>query len=187
VLVRASLLLGVKGAIEAAREAFPAFRIPVEEGGFLREVGESGHEIALESLAIIEEYPMPERPSMTLTGHARATWALFDYWRATGDREAESLVARCAGGAEFALDRYDVGYWARADLDSAWRAPRLSSRDGIAEQALVMTILRDLTGRSAFGEASLRWRRYEQSVAARTRAALGRIAFALTNPGAPES
>lgn len=185
VLVRASLLLGVGRAIEAAREAFPCFRTPVEEGGLLREVGEEGHEGAVESLALVEEYPMPDRPSMGLSGHVRAVWSIFDCWRATGESEAERLLERCVQGADFVLDRYDVGHWTRADLDSTWRGTRLSSRDGIAEQALMMEIIRDMTGRSAFGDAARRWRQYAGSLRSSARAALARLAFAVANPGAP--
>jgi hypothetical protein len=187
VLVRASLLLGVKGAIEAAREAFPAFRTPVEEGGLLREVGERGHEGAVESLVLVEEYPMHERPSMALAGHTRAVWSIFDYWRATDDAEASSLLERCAQGTEFVLERYDVGYWTRADLDPAWRGSRLLSPGGLAEQALAMAVLHDMTGRRAFADASRGWRRHAASTASRARAALGRLAFGLANPGAPRS
>jgi len=185
VLVRASLLLGVERAIEAAREAFPGFRTPAEEGGLLREVGEGGHERAVESLALVEEYPMPERPSMALSGHARAVWSIFDYWRATGDSEASSLLERCVEGTEFVLDRYDTGYWTRADLDSTWRGARLSSRGGIAEQALALETLRDMTGRRAFGEAAGRWRRHAASLRSRARASIQRLAFGRANPGAP--
>jgi hypothetical protein len=184
-LVRASSLLGLRGAIDAAGEAFPAFRTPVEEGGLLREVGERGHEGTVESLAFIEEYPMHGRPSMTLAGHVRAAWSIFDYWCATGDTEAERLFERCVGGAEFVLDRYEVGRWARADLDSAWRGPRLSSAAGIEGQAVALEILADLTGRSAFERAAARWRGYAASPTARVRALVARTAFALANPGAP--
>jgi hypothetical protein len=184
-LVRASLLLGVAGAIEAAREAFPAFRTPVEEGGLLREVGEGGHEGAVESLALIEEYPMPGRPSMALLGHVRAVWSVFDYWCATGDGEAERLLERCLRGTEFVLDRYDVGRWTRADLDSSWRGLRLSSAAGIVEQALAIEILGDLTGTSAFAEAAARWRGYAASVLSRVRASVLGASFAFANPGAP--
>jgi heparosan-N-sulfate-glucuronate 5-epimerase len=184
-LVRASLLLGLRGAIEAAREAFPAFRTPVEEGGLLREVGERGHEGAVESLAVIEEYPMPGRPSMALSGHARAVWSIFDYWRATGDGEAERLFERCVRGTEFVLDRYEVGRWARADLDSGWRGRRPASSAGMAEQALALRVLADLTGRSAFEQAADRWRGYAASPWLRLRATIAATVFALANPGAP--
>lgn len=185
VLVRASLLLGLPGALEAARSAFPAFRTPVDDGGLLREIGEEGHEATVESLAIIEQYPMPDRPSMVLLGHVRAVWAIFDFWRATDDSAARRLLDRCVSGTEFILDMYDLGYWARGDLDSAWRGVRLSSATGIAEDALGLTILHEMTGRSAFGEAARRWRRYAASPRSRVRASFLRSAFRLTNPGAP--
>jgi len=124
---------------------------------------------------------------MTFPGHTRAVWAIFDYWRATGDAEASRLLERCARGAEFVLDRYDTGYWARADLDPAWRGARLSSPDALAEQALGAAILADVTRRSVFSDASERWRRYGARAASRARAALARLAFALANPGAPAS
>lgn len=185
-LVRASLLLGVSRALEAATEAFPAFRTPVDEGGFLREVGEKGHhEGAIESLAFIEQYAMRERPSMDLPGHVRAVWAISDYWQATDDSEARRLLERCVSGTEFVLDRYDLGYWTRRDLDSTWRGVRVSSSEGIAEEALGLAILHEMTGRGAFAEAARRWRGYEASARCRVRAALLRAAFRLANAGAP--
>jgi hypothetical protein len=186
VLVRASLLLGVPRALEAAREAFPAFRTPVDEGGFLREVGEKGHhEGAIESLALVEQYAMPERPSMDLLGHVRAVWAVFDYRRATNDDEARRLFERCVSGTEFILDRYDLGYWTRRDLDSRWRGARLPSTAGILDEALALEILHEMTGRDAFAEAARRRRGYAAGLRRRVRASFQRAAFRLANTGAP--
>ena len=39
------------------------------------------------------------------------------------------------------LDRYDIGYWTRADLDSSWRGARLSSQKGLSEQSLALAVL----------------------------------------------
>lgn len=186
VLVRASLLLGVPRALEAAREAFPAFRTPVDEGGFLREVGEKGHhEGAIESLAFIEQYAMPERPSMDLLGHVRAVWGILDYRQATDDDEARRLLERCVSGTEFVLDRYDLGYWTRRDLDTAWRGARLPSPAGILDEAVALEIIYEMTGRDAFAEAARRRRGYGASARRRLRASLLRAAFRLGNRGAP--
>jgi len=185
VLVRASLLLSLSGAIEAAAEAFPAFRTPVAEGGLLREVGEAGHEGAVDSLAIVEEFPMADRASMVLLGHVRALWAIFDYARASRDDAARRLFDRCTSGLEFLLHRYDLGFWTRLDLDARWRGPRLSSPAGIAEQALSLRIVHQMTQRTAFSDAGARWSRYAESAGPRLRASVQRLAFRLANPGAP--
>lgn len=185
VLVRASVLLSLPGALEAAAEAFPAFRTPVTEGGLLREVGEAGHEGAVDSLAIVEEFPMADRASMVLLGHVRALWAIFDYARASRDDTAWRLFDRCASGLEFLLDSYDVGFWTRHDLDAGWRGTRLSSLAGIAEQALSLDVLHQMAHRPAFSDAGKRWSGYAMSAGPRLRASARRWAFRLANPGAP--
>lgn len=168
VLARAASLLGVPRAIETARTAVGAFSTPVADGGLLREVGDEGEEGGLASLAFIEEYPLEDRPVLDLSGHVRAIWGIYDYARVANDGAAETIFDRCVRGLEFELDRFDLGYWTRSNLD-ARRSVQVSTVRAIREQILQMEVMHDLTGRPAFQAAARRWRGYASDWRLRTR------------------
>lgn len=181
VLARAASLLGVAGALETARTALAAFSAPVADGGLLREIGDEGEEGGLETLAFIEEYPIEGRPVLNLSGHVRALWGIHDYEVVTGDSGAASLFERCVRGLEFELDRFDLGYWTRPDLDAGRRGIELSSAAGIREHILQMNVMHDLTGREVFKATAHRWGRYAADWKTRGTVSLKRLAFWAAN------
>jgi len=181
VLVRASSLLRMPGALEAARRAAGAFATSVTEGGVLREVGDGGHEGGLESLAVFEEYPIPDRPSMTLSGHVRALWAIHDLSKLVRDDSVTSLLDRGVRGLLFVIDRYDVGYWARYDLDETWRGTNLASPQELELLSLQLGSLGELTGVDEFSETGRRFAGYATDSAGRRRALWNRFRFRLRN------
>jgi len=183
VLVRAVSLLHMEGALEAARRAVGAFHTGVEDGGFLREIGEAGADYGVESLAFIEEYPVPEAPRMVLGSHVKATWALFDYLNVHEDPSVRALFNRCVSGLAFSLERFDLGYWTSASLDGRRIRPASSERH--RTHALMMDVLHRMTGDAAFGDAARRWRGYASESRNRARARLARARAALANAGAP--
>lgn len=185
VLVRAAMLLKLEGAADAARRAFGGFRAGLEDGGFLREIGEEGHDAGPESLAFIEEYALPDRPAMILDTHARGLWAIHDFLRLGDDRAAESLFRRCVRGLVFVLDRYDLGYWTRGDLDPSRRSVCPSTLEGIATHVVMLDVLERMSGDQELGRASERWRAYMGSHRGRARAWAGRVLSGLAGaPGA---
>lgn len=187
VLVRAVSLLRQDGALESARRAVGAFHTGIEDGGFLREIGEPGVEGGVESLAFIEEFPLDGTPRMVLTSHVRAVWALFDYLNIDEDPGVRALLNRCIDGLVFSLDRFDLGYWTTAHLDGRRVRPADPRRH--ATHALMMDVLHRMTGVDAFEAAAGRWRGYAQSSRNRARARLERARAALANAGttvAPE-
>ena len=182
VLVRAGTLLGMDGAIECARRAIIGFATPVEDGGFLREVGEEGCEGGLETMAFAEEYPIVGCPSMTFGGHARAMLALSDFAALDGDQGVRALLGRYARGLEYVLDRFDLGFWSRADLDPRWRGMRITSITQHTEQVLQLSLLCHITECNVFGSISEQWRVHAQLRRQRWKSRLLAGRFRIMNP-----
>lgn len=178
-LVRASQLLGVEDAMETARTAVAAFATPVADGGFLREMGESGAGVGIDSPAFLEEYPMEDRPVMDLSGHLRGLLGVHDYCQACDDRSASSLRDRCVRGLSFVLERFDLGYWTRDDLDGLRDRVNVSSMASLREHVLHMSVLAELSDDDSLRESGLRWRAYAGDPACRLRALAGRVALRL--------
>ncbi|MBM3307478.1 MAG: hypothetical protein FJY74_04050 [Candidatus Eisenbacteria bacterium] len=183
-LVRAGTLFRVEGTLECASRAMGGFHLTVEDGGMLREVGTPGQEGGLESLAFIEEYPMLDRASLVLSGHVHAMWGIYDHWKATGDHASEVLFDRCLRGLRFLLDRYDLGYWTRCDLDASWRGVRPANPARQRLHAAQMMTLHRMTGDEQLLDAARRWESYAARWSCRARARLNRVRFALRNRGA---
>ena len=181
VLVRAASLLHQKGALVAAKRAMGAFYASVDDGGFLREIGEAGDAGVVASLAFIEEYPLPSAPRMALASHARSIWAMHDYLSVEEDPGARILLNRCVDGLLFVLDRFDLGYWTCAYLEGQRRRPASAGRHGT--HVLVMDVLARMTGFAGFAEAGARWRDYAQDSRKRARAKLERARAALVDAG----
>lgn len=160
VLVRAGTLFHLGGALDAARRAMGGFQVTVEDGGFLREIGDPGQESGLDSLAFIEEYPMTDRPSMVLSGHVHAMWGVFDYMTVTRDERAAALFDRCLRGLKSVLDGYDVGFWTRYDLDDGWPAVNLASPMYQWMHVRQMESLHRITGDDTFLDTARRWEAY---------------------------
>jgi hypothetical protein len=176
VLVRAAYLLRRPGALDAARRAMGAFHTSVDEGGFLREVGEEGYDGGVASLAFIEEYPIPGPPRMTLSSHVLSVWAMHDYLGVEDDPGARVLLGRCVNGLAFVLDRFDLGYWTAAHLEGG--RPRPARSDRHATHILMMDVLARMTGSPSFAETGARWREYARDPRNRARARLERAAWA---------
>ncbi len=173
-VVRAWTLLGTPGAEETASSAAAALAAPVSDGGLLREIGEPTGDAGIDSLAFLEEYPIDARPVLDLSGHARGLLGVHDYWLACGDASAASLRERCLKGLAFVIDRYDLGYWTRDDLDGASPRVRVSSAAALGEHVLHASVLADISGMGLFRDTSSRWHSYESSPLCRLRALAGR-------------
>jgi len=183
VLIRSASLLHMDGALEAAWRALGAFHTSVDDGGFLREIGEAGSDCGVDSLAFIEEYPVPDAPRMILGSHVRAVWALFDFLNADDDPGVRALLGRCIRGLVFTLDRFDLGYWTSASLDG--RRIRPASFERHCTHVQMMEVLHRMTGEQPFEEAARRWHDYGQDSRGRARAKLARARAALANAGTP--
>lgn len=181
VLVRADSLFRVEGALDCASRAMGGFHLTVEDGGFLREVGSPGQEGGLESLAFIEEYPMLDRPSLVLNGHVHAMWGVYDHWKVAHDHASEVLFDRCLRGLRFLLDRYDLGYWTRYDLDERWRGANPSSPIYHRIHIAQMEVLHRMTGDEELLAAARRWDSYAGSPWKRLKAYWRKVRFKVLN------
>ena len=182
VLVRAGTLLNMEGALDCARRAVIGFATPVEDGGFLREVGEEGHEGGLETMAFAEEYPIPGRASMTFGGHARAMFALSDFAALESDDGVRTLLDRYARGLEYVLDRFDLGFWSRMDLDPRWRGVRIASYTQHTEHVLQLSLLSGIKGCDSLDSTSQRWGAYARVRGLRWKSRLLEGRFRIRNP-----
>ncbi|MFH1502353.1 MAG: D-glucuronyl C5-epimerase family protein [Candidatus Eisenbacteria bacterium] len=182
VLVRAARLFGMDGALELARRALGGFLAPVADGGMLREMGDAAQDAGVESMAFLEEYPMRGRPSMVLNGHVHAMWGIYDLLQATGDASARSLFERCLRGLTFVLDRYDLGYWTRYDLDEGWRCVNPASRHYHRIHVRQLMTLHRMTGDDELIDLARRWESYLDDRAGSRRAYWEKVRFKLLNP-----
>jgi hypothetical protein len=182
-LIRSAMLFGNAQSEAAARRAFGGFRTAVEDGGFLRELGEAGEEGGLASLAFIEEYPVVEVSCMPLASHMKGLWAIFDFTQALGDASARKLFERCVAGLVFVLDRFDTGYWTTSDLDPRRRATRPASRDRHETHVVMIETLARMTSDPEVHRAAARWRCYLSDSRSGARALLERAKSAVMNVG----
>lgn len=182
-LVRSAVLFQDRDSRTAAERALGGLRTSVEDGGFLREVGEAGEEGGLESLAFVDDYPVPGTPIMPLAAHVRGLWAIFDSWHSSDDASVWKLFERCVGGLVFMLDRFDLGYWTAVDLDSRRRSRRPASRERHETHVVMMEVLSRMTPDERIAEAGSRWRRYLDDPRNARRAWLERARTAVVNTG----
>jgi hypothetical protein len=117
-LVRVHRATGRDRYLDTAREAFRSLTIPAADGGVSLPEGDDG--------AWLEE-TIVEPPTHILNGFLWALWGVRDYAGATGDAEAERLVARCAKTLARHLEEYDCGFWSLYE-QSGTRLPMLASR-----------------------------------------------------------
>lgn len=181
-LVRAAVLLRTDGAREAARRAFGGLRTSVGDGGFLREIGDGSDVGDIPSLAFIDELPVQEPRLLAFETHVRGLWAAFDYGFMDSDDSSRGLFERCLDGLSFVLERYDLGYWTRADLRAGPRATRPTSEGGLETQVMMLEVLFAMSQRAEFGSAARRWESYVTRPVGRTRALLGRAWSAIAGP-----
>ncbi|MBD3348760.1 MAG: hypothetical protein GF400_06150 [Candidatus Eisenbacteria bacterium] len=177
-VVRAQVLLGLPRAGDVARNAFAAFTAPVEDGGFLREVGDPAGEAGVETPVFLEEYPIEGRPVMNLSGHMRGMLGVYDYWRASRDEAAGSMWRRSLSGLRFVLDRYDLGYWTLDDLDGGRGRLNVTTVSSLREHVLHLSVLSDLAADATLRTAADTWREYLRSPLRGPRALRARLSRA---------
>src|SRR6202166_3837194 len=106
-LVRAHAETGEEKYLSAAALAFRSFQVDVESGGVKFEDAEKN--------TWFEEY-LVSPPTHILNGFIWAIWGVYDYFLATGSRDAMTLFRASVKTLEANLDRYDLGFWSRYEL-----------------------------------------------------------------------
>ena len=150
VLVRAYKLTQKEAYLEAAHQAFRAFKVPVTEGGviFLDENDQLW----------IEEY-IVRQPSHILNGFIWSLWGVYDYYLATNSDQAKQLYEAGLRTIQENLSRYDTGSWSLYDL-SALKLKMIASHFYHQLHIVQLRIMYNLTGEETFLEYAKRWEAY---------------------------
>jgi len=152
--------------LEAARRALLALSTPTEAGGMLTEAG--GH-------LWIEEY-IVDPPTHILNGCLWASWGLYDYWLATGDRNAFDLFKAVSRSAAERLPAFDTGFWSLYE-QSGTRMKMLASPFYHRLHIAQLEVMHQLTGDASFQSFALLWSRYQSNAVKRGYAFVHKCAF----------
>jgi heparosan-N-sulfate-glucuronate 5-epimerase len=159
-LVRAHAETGEQKYLHAAALAFRSFQVDVESGGVKFEDAEKN--------TWFEEY-LVSPPTHILNGFIWATWGVYDYFLATGSRDAMSLFAAAVKTLEANLGRYDLGFWSRYEL-SATLLPMIASPFYHRLHVTQLFVMYRITSLKVFEQYARRWENYARSRSGRGRA-----------------
>lgn len=169
VLLRANRETGDKKYLEAARDAFEAFKIDIANGGVTYR-DQNGN-------IWFEEY-IVNPPTHILNGFIWGSWGVYDYAIASGDAEAKSLWASALDTLRSELHRFDTGFWSLYEL-SGTLLPMLASPFYHSLHITQLRVLHTLTGDPIFSDFAERWENYKQRRWNRNRALAGKAVFKL--------
>lgn len=169
VLVRAHRESGEMRYLVAAQHALASFYHPMTEGGvaFADDCGDLW----------FEEY-IVSPPTHILNGFIWASWGVYDYFLATGDRAAKDLFSRALETMLHNLDRYDLGFWSLYE-QSGTRLPMVASMFYHQLHIVQLRVMHRLTAEDTFARMAERWDGYTRSRAKRMRALCYKSAFKL--------
>lgn len=155
--------------LHIAKRAFSSFLAGIDSGGvqFTDEGGD----------VWFEEYVVSP-PTHILNGFIWAAWGVYDYFLATGSKEAISLFAGAVKTLRQNLDRYDLGFWSLYE-QSGTRLPMIASPFYHKLHVTQLRIMHKITQEEVFREYADRWERYGRSRSKRTRALCYKSAFKL--------
>ena len=166
-LVRAWQATEDRRFLTAADRALAAMLEPISAGGtgFADESG----------CWWIEEY-ITDPVTHILNGFLWATWGVYDYWKAVGDRRAEDLWNRSMATLERNLQRFDCGFWSAYDL-APTRIRNVASPFYHALHLVQLDVTHRLSGRAVFRDTGERWLAYSRSPWCRRRAFAQKCVF----------
>jgi hypothetical protein len=168
-LVRAHRETSEVRYLHAAERAFGPFFKNIDEGGVVYK-DEDGQ-------TWFEEY-IVSPPTHILNGFIWASWGVYDYFLATGDKRAQELFEQAVQTLARNLDQYDAGFWSLYE-QSGTRLKMMASPFYHDLHIVQLEILYRLTGEMLFKRYAARWVGYRQSRPKRT-AALGyKVVFKL--------
>jgi hypothetical protein len=145
---------------------------------FLAEVASGGVRfVDAEKNIWFEEY-LVSPPTHILNGFIWAAWGVYDYFLATGSREAMGLFAAAVKTLDANLDRYDLGFWSRYEL-SGTLLPMIASRFYHRLHVTQLRVMHRITSEKTFDMYAKRWESFAQSRSKRSRALFYKGAFKL--------
>ena len=168
-LVRAHAETGDPKFLHSAERAFQSFLTNVASGGV-------AFTDANQNLWF-EEY-IVSKPTHILNGFIWAAWGVYDYFLATGSRDAVNLFASAIETLRKNLDRYDLGFWSLYE-QSGTRLPMIASPFYHRLHITQLRIMHRITSEAVFAEYADKWESYSRSASKRTRALCYKGAFKL--------
>lgn len=159
-LIRLAARTGEARYATLATQALRAMVVPVETGGFNRDMGNGNR--------IIEEFIM-DRPSGVLDGWMFSIMALVDEALCEGAEEFAAERAVQISSLKHLLDEYELGYWSRTDLYSD-QPKMLASLFYHNLHVLQLTCLADHYGDDTLARVATRWRNYQNNPLCKWRA-----------------
>jgi len=168
-LVRAHQVSGNNSYLESAGRALQSFLVTTRDGGvsFTDEHGDIW----------FEEY-IVSRPTHILNGFIWAAWGVYDYFLATGSRDAVNLFAAAVETLVRNLDKYDLGFWSLYE-QSGTRLPMIASPFYHRLHITQLRVMHRITADANFARYADRWQSYLRSRFKRTRALCYKGAFKL--------
>lgn len=152
-LVRAYVHTNDTKYLSAAKRAIEFMLKPKVKGGTAEYIGNS--------LLLYEFTYLP----CVLNGWIFAAWGLWDYYKATDDREVSMVWKQTVNTIAASLSRFDNGYWSLYNLGGAITSPFYHNLH-ISQ----LNVLYELTGMEIFKTTSERWSKYRLSRLNRWRA-----------------
>lgn len=168
-LVRAHAETGDAKYLNAATLAFGSFLVNTAAGGV--SVTDNQGNIWF------EEYVVSE-PTHILNGFIWAAWGVYDYFLATGSREAVNLFASAITTLRANLDRYDLGFWSLYE-QSGTLLPMIASPFYHRLHVAQLRAMHRITADELFARYADRWENYSRSLSKRIRALCYKGAFKL--------
>jgi len=159
-LVRAHAETGEAKYLNSAALAFRSFVANVASGGVSFEDQEKN--------VWFEEY-LVSPPTHILNGFIWAAWGVYDYFLATGSREAMGLFGAAVKTLESNLYRYDLGFWSRYEL-SGTLLPMIASPFYHWLHVTQLRVMHRITSERIFDQYATRWESYARSTSKRGRA-----------------
>ncbi len=159
-LLRAHAETGEAKYLSSAALAFRSFLADAESGGVSFKDQENN--------IWFEEY-LVSPPTHILNGFMWAAWGVYDYFLATGSREAMSLFGAAVKTLEENLHRYDLGFWSRYEL-SGTLLPMIASPFYHRLHVTQLRVMHRITAERIFDQYATRWEGYARSTTKRGRA-----------------
>jgi heparosan-N-sulfate-glucuronate 5-epimerase len=168
-LLRAHAETGDQRFLDSAGRAFQSFLTDIRSGG-VTFTDASGS-------LWFEEY-IVSKPTHILNGFIWAAWGVYDYFLATGSRDAVNLFASAVETLRENLGRYDLGFWSLYE-QAGTRLPMIASPFYHRLHITQLRVMHRITSEAAFSHYADRWESYSRSPANRTRALCYKGAFKL--------
>jgi hypothetical protein len=168
-LVRAHAETGDQTFLDCAKWAFQSF---------LRDIPSGGVTFTDENGSLWFEEYIVSKPTHILNGFIWAAWGVYDYFLATGSRDAVRLFASAVETLCLNLDCYDLGFWSLYE-QSGTRLPMIASPFYHRLHITQLRVMYRITSEAAFANCADRWENYSRSPSKRTRALCYKGAFKL--------